>query len=38
MMQNIEFSKILFIYQLSDSQNSSHDEVRNDKMLLLMVW
>ena len=40
MMQNIEFTKILllFIYQLSDSQNSSHDEVRNDNMLLLTVW
>lgn len=31
MMQNIESTKILFfIYQLSDSQNSTHDEVRND--------
>ena len=38
-MQNIEFTKILllFIYQLSDSQNSSPDEVRNDTKLLLYV-
>ena len=32
MMQTIEFTKILLlvICQLNDSQNSSHDEVRND--------
>ena len=32
MMQTIEFTKILllFIWQLNDSQNSSHDEVKND--------
>lgn len=31
MMQTFEFTKILlFICQLNDSQNSSHDEVRND--------
>ena len=32
MMQTIELTEILllFIWQLNDSQNSSHDEVRND--------
>ena len=31
MMQTIEFTKmLLFICQLNDSQNSSHDEVKND--------
>ena len=39
MMQNIEFTKILllFIYQLSDIQNSSHDEVRNDTVTTYVV-
>ena len=32
MMQTIELTEILllFIWQLNDSQNSSHDEVKND--------
>ena len=32
MMQTIELTEILllFIWQLNDSQNSNHDEVKND--------